>query len=164
MIKKVKSAKELEEAYQDLSYQLGENRMEIYKFNSNNPTDYSLYSQEDWDQFDYDAEVHYNRLKDEGEIDKSLLPILGEVEIPMLLLLGKHDPVTCEKHVKAFTHNVLCKEQIERNHQENVLIVTHGRVINIIYHSFKSIEWTNKNKSLPNYAKINLLLPWRRKI
>lgn len=89
------SAKEVEEAYLDLSYQLGESRMEIYRYNGNNLTDYSFYSQEEWDQFEDNAEVHYNRLRDEGEIYKSLLPILRKVESPMLLLLGKYDPVTC---------------------------------------------------------------------
>ena len=102
VIENIQSAKGLEEAYQNLSSQLGESRMEIYTYQSNNPTDYSLYSQKDWDQFEYNAEVHYERLKNDGEIYKSLLPLLNEVTTPMLLLLGKHDPVTCEKQVKAF--------------------------------------------------------------
>lgn len=100
------SAKELEEAYLDLSDQLGDNRMEIYKYNFNNPTDYSLYSQEEWDQFDDNAEVHYNRLKDEGEIYKSLLPLLSEIKTPMLLLLGKYDPVTCQRQIATFVNDV----------------------------------------------------------
>lgn len=33
---------------------------------------------------------------------------------------------------------------IQKN--EDVLVVTHGGVINIIYHLIKDIEWTNKNK------------------
>lgn len=35
------------------------------------------------------------------------------------------------------------------NKDENVLIVTHGGVINIIYHLVKCIEWNNKRKSYP---------------
>ncbi|MGD6843393.1 alpha/beta fold hydrolase [Bacillus infantis] len=93
-------------AYMDLSYQLGENRMEIYTYNFNNPTDYALYTQEEWDLFDGRAEVHYNRLREEGKIYDSLLPSLGQVKAPMLLLLGKYDPVTCPKQVKAFEEHV----------------------------------------------------------
>ncbi|GAA0303591.1 hypothetical protein GCM10008924_21710 [Gracilibacillus halotolerans] len=35
--------------------------------------------------------------------------------------------------------------------QDNVLIVTHGGVINIIYHILQDIEWTNKNKLFPAF-------------
>lgn len=47
------------------------------------------------------------------------------------------------------TFEQLCEEQTGRNHSENVLIVTHGGVINVIYHLLKGLEWTNKNKSFP---------------
>ncbi|WP_336989637.1 alpha/beta hydrolase [Bacillus infantis] len=96
------STVQLLNAYLDLSYQLGENRMEIYTYNFNNPTDYALYTQEEWDLFDERAEIHYNRLREEGKIFDSLLPLLGQVQAPMLLLLGKYDPVTCPKQVEAF--------------------------------------------------------------
>ncbi|MFS0613325.1 histidine phosphatase family protein [Lederbergia ruris] len=43
----------------------------------------------------------------------------------------------------------ICAEQIEKSHQENILIITHGGVINIIYHILKEKEWTNKNKLFP---------------
>ncbi|MGP4038533.1 histidine phosphatase family protein [Gracilibacillus sp. D59] len=45
----------------------------------------------------------------------------------------------------------LCMEQVKRNQQENILIVTHGGVINIIYHILKGKEWTNKNKPFPAF-------------
>jgi probable phosphoglycerate mutase len=45
----------------------------------------------------------------------------------------------------------ICKEQIEKNHQENVLIITHGGVINIIYHILKGKEWTNRNKPFSTF-------------
>lgn len=32
-----------------------------------------------------------------------------------------------------------------RNIKENILIVTHGGVINVVYHLIKGIEWNNKN-------------------
>ncbi|WP_225743949.1 histidine phosphatase family protein [Marinilactibacillus sp. Marseille-P9653] len=41
------------------------------------------------------------------------------------------------------------KNQTNIKHNENLLIVTHGGVINIIYHILKGIEWTNKNKPFP---------------
>ena len=48
---------------------------------------------------------------------------------------------------KAFER--ISEEQIERNHRGNVLIVTHGGVINIIYHLLKEKEWSNRNKPFP---------------
>jgi|SRR5690625_174527 len=40
----------------------------------------------------------------------------------------------------------LCEELSKNGYQDNVLVVTHGGVINIIYHILKRKEWTNKNK------------------
>lgn len=45
--------------------------------------------------------------------------------------------------------NELCGEQIDNNHDKNILVVTHGGVINIVYHILKNIRWTNKNKFYP---------------
>ncbi len=41
-------------------------------------------------------------MKEEGEIYQSLLLKLKDVENPMLLIIGKHDVVTCEKHIEVF--------------------------------------------------------------
>lgn len=35
-----------------------------------------------------------------------------------------------------------------RKHDRNILVVTHGGVINIIYHIVKGIEWSNRKPSL----------------
>src|SRR5699024_660178 len=43
----------------------------------------------------------------------------------------------------------ICDEQNKSNHQENVLVVTHEGVINIIYHKLKKKEWTNKSTFFP---------------
>lgn len=43
----------------------------------------------------------------------------------------------------------LCEELSKNGCQDNVLVVTHGGVINIIYHILKRREWTNKNKFFP---------------
>jgi len=39
----------------------------------------------------------------------------------------------------------LCNDLKNKNIKSNVLVVTHGGVINIIYHIIKGIEWTNKS-------------------
>lgn len=59
-----------------------------------------------------------------------------------------------ESRIENFTRirSVLEKtlaDQISGNRRENVVIVTHGGVINIVYHILKEIEWTNKNKFFP---------------
>lgn len=47
------------------------------------------------------------------------------------------------------TFTRLCQEQLETNDHENVLVVTHGGVINIIYHIMKDMDWSNKNPFFP---------------
>ncbi|MBN3555578.1 alpha/beta hydrolase [Fictibacillus nanhaiensis] len=95
--------RELTEEYMKLSDELGENRMEIYRHNHNNPTDYySFYSKEDWDEFYDRSERHYNLLREEGKIFDSLLNEIQFVKNPMLLLVGKYDACTCEKHFEVF--------------------------------------------------------------
>ncbi|WP_054941201.1 histidine phosphatase family protein [Paenibacillus ihuae] len=44
----------------------------------------------------------------------------------------------------------LCREQEEQLHSENVLVVTHGGVINLIYHLVRGLEWTNLSKAFPS--------------
>lgn len=105
LAKSNRSTKELVEGYLDLSYYLCEKRMEIYTYTFSNQTDYSVYTQEEWNDFDYNAEVHYDRLRDEGAIYETLLPVIKEIQSPMLLLLGKYDPVTCQKQIDAFKKN-----------------------------------------------------------
>ncbi|CAH1057122.1 histidine phosphatase family protein [Paenibacillus pseudetheri] len=39
----------------------------------------------------------------------------------------------------------LCNELESTDPKENVIVVTHGGVINVIYHILKGIPWTNKN-------------------
>ncbi|MFD2699143.1 histidine phosphatase family protein [Paenibacillus shunpengii] len=55
------------------------------------------------------------------------------------------------------TFNSLCEEQ-SKQHTENILVVTHGGVINIVYHILKDLEWTNKNNKFPaSYTGIHKL-------
>ncbi|MBY6036632.1 alpha/beta hydrolase [Fictibacillus nanhaiensis] len=108
-----RSSKEITEMYGKLSDELGEHRMEIYRFNHDHPTDYyAAYTEEQWEEFYDRSEVHYKRLMDEGEIFTSLLPKLKEVNQPMLLMLGKHDAVTCDVQIEAFHTDVQNGETI----------------------------------------------------
>ncbi|MEW4327254.1 alpha/beta hydrolase [Rossellomorea marisflavi] len=100
------SIRELTEGYMELSDHLGERRMEIYRHNHDNPTDYESYhSEEEWDEFYDRSDFHFDLLREEGEVFRSLLPLLSTVPNPMLLALGKYDATTCEKQIKAFQHD-----------------------------------------------------------
>ncbi|KAA0547200.1 alpha/beta hydrolase [Bacillus sp. BGMRC 2118] len=96
------SPQQLTEGYMMLSDELGENRMEIYRYMKENPTDYSLYSDEEWDMFYDRSEIHYNLLRKEGEIFNSLLCKIKEIVNPMLLLTAEYDAATCERHIEVF--------------------------------------------------------------
>ncbi|WP_066190293.1 histidine phosphatase family protein [Gracilibacillus timonensis] len=43
----------------------------------------------------------------------------------------------------------ICQTPLAKSNQENVLIVTHGGVINIIYHLLKGKEWSNHQAVFP---------------
>ncbi|WP_460283231.1 alpha/beta fold hydrolase [Bacillus luti] len=95
------SSEELLEAYISLSAELEEKRMEIYYYKEDE-TDESLYSDEEWDVFSNRSNIHFDRLKSEGACFTSLLTKIKDVQSPMLLIVGKHDVVTCEKHIDTF--------------------------------------------------------------
>lgn len=95
------SSKELLEAYISLSAELEEKRMEIYNYKEDE-TDDSLYSDAEWDVFSKRSNIHFDRLKSEGACYTSLLTKIKDVQIPMLLIVGKHDVVTCEKQIDIF--------------------------------------------------------------
>ncbi|WP_071709477.1 alpha/beta fold hydrolase [Bacillus luti] len=95
------SSKELLEAYISLSAELEEKRMEIYNYKEDE-TDDSLYSDAEWDVFLNRSNIHFDRLKSEGACYTSLLTKIKDVQSPMLLIVGKHDVVTCEKQIETF--------------------------------------------------------------
>lgn len=95
------SSEELLETYIRLSDELEEKRMEIYE-NKEFKTDYSLYSDEEWEEFSKRSEIHFDRLKAERAFHTSLLSKIKDVENPMLLIVGKYDVVTCEKQIETF--------------------------------------------------------------
>ncbi|AYB46338.1 histidine phosphatase family protein [Paenibacillus lautus] len=61
---------------------------------------------------------------------------------------GGESPLENFQRIKD-TFTKLCQDQESANHHENVLVVTHGGVINIIYHLIKDMAWTNKNRFFP---------------
>ncbi|OTX87712.1 alpha/beta hydrolase [Bacillus cereus] len=95
------SSEELLEAYIRLSAELEEKRMEIYN-NKEDRTDESLYSDEEWEIFSNRSKIHFDRLKLEGACHTSLLSKIKDVQNLMLLIVGKHDVVTCEEQIKTF--------------------------------------------------------------
>ncbi|MCA1058770.1 alpha/beta hydrolase [Rossellomorea aquimaris] len=97
------SPREFTEIYMKLSDELGENRMQIYTHNFDNPTDYYVtYSEEEWDAFYDRSDYHYQLLREEGIIFSSLLDKIKSIKSPMLLLTGEYDPVTCDEHITTF--------------------------------------------------------------
>lgn len=95
------SSEELLEAYIRLSNELEENRMEIYNYKED-ATDESLYSDEEWEVFSNRSKIHFDKLKVEGAVHTSLLQKIKEIQNPMLLIVGKHDVVTCKKQIATF--------------------------------------------------------------
>ncbi|MGM0847024.1 MAG: alpha/beta fold hydrolase [Bacillota bacterium] len=96
------SIRELTEKYMAYSDLLGKERMRIYKFNLSSGVDYSLYSDDEWETFYDRSDIHYNLLREEGDIFRSLLIELKELPHEMLLLMGEFDPVPCPAQISAF--------------------------------------------------------------
>ncbi|MCH4566456.1 alpha/beta fold hydrolase [Bacillus sp. ES1-5] len=95
------TSEELLEAYIRLSNELEENRMEIYNYKED-VTDESLYNDEEWEVFSNRSKIHFDRLKVEGAVHTPLLQKIKDIQNPMLLIVGKHDAVTCEKQIEIF--------------------------------------------------------------
>ncbi|WP_455660921.1 alpha/beta fold hydrolase [Pradoshia sp.] len=98
--------RELVENYMEEREHLGEDRMRIYTHNFDHLPDTSIYSDEEWDLFYTRSETHYERLSEEGQIFVSLLPLLKELDMPCLLMMGEHDAVTCPIQLKAYEKDV----------------------------------------------------------
>ncbi|AIQ57945.1 histidine phosphatase family protein [Paenibacillus borealis] len=43
----------------------------------------------------------------------------------------------------------LCEDQADNNPEGNIMIVTHGGVINIIYHIIRGLDWNNRGSKFP---------------
>lgn len=54
------------------------------------------------------------------------------------------------------TFTRLCEEHSDSSPDDNIIIVTHGGVINIIYHIIKGIVWNNRGSKFPaSYASLH---------
>jgi proline iminopeptidase len=94
--------RELTEKYMEFSDLLEAERMKIYRYDLESGVDYSYYSDDEWESFYDRSDNHYDRLREEGKIFLSLLPILKTLPHEMLLLKGDHDPAPCERQVEVF--------------------------------------------------------------
>lgn len=87
--------------YLSLGEELGDKKGLIYS-NQEVPSDYSLYSDDEWDEFADRTDAHLMRLQEEGKILESVIPLLSQLTVSSILILGDHDPVTCEHHIHAY--------------------------------------------------------------
>ncbi len=102
-----KSVKQLIEEYIEFSGELGDKRLEIYRYNHDHQTDYyAAYTEEQWETFFDRSENHFQRLREEGEIFTSILSELKKVKKPLLLLTAEHDAVTCNQQIDCFKNEV----------------------------------------------------------
>lgn len=100
------SAKELMLKFVQLRTELDDKGTKIHIHNFKHKTDYSFYTNEQWEEFFKRSNIHNSRLMDGEEMFESVLPLLGNFKHPSLLIQGKYDPVTCEKHVMEFQKTV----------------------------------------------------------
>ncbi|MFF2014714.1 alpha/beta fold hydrolase [Paenibacillus sp. NPDC058177] len=95
-------SKELFDQYLRLGEELGEKKAEIYRVNNLTSIDYSAYTDEEWELFADRTEIHLNRLREEGRMFESIVPLLSTLSVPSMLILGEADPVTCDSHIQAY--------------------------------------------------------------
>lgn len=101
------TARDLWHAWGSIIQLLGDHKDHVY-FYGIDPSKYndmvdSLVPSDDlWSR----NQIHVNRLEDEGELFKSLIPELHQLSQPSLLMTGLHDPVCCEEQILAFKQNV----------------------------------------------------------
>ena len=62
---------------------------------------------------------------------------------------GGESPLDFYTRIKAVFEQ-LVREQMEQHHKENIVVVTHGGVINVIYHLVRGLEWSNLSKAFPS--------------
>jgi len=87
--------------YLRLGEELGERKGLIYSKHEV-ASDFSLYSDEEWDEFADRTDIHLSRLQAEGKMYGSVIPLLSQLTVPSLLIIGDHDPVTCAQHIRAY--------------------------------------------------------------
>lgn len=85
------SARELFDRYIQFGEELGEKKELIYS-PYETLTDDSLYTEEEWDEFGERTDIHLSRLREEGKIFESAVPLLSRLSVPSLLILGSTIP------------------------------------------------------------------------
>ncbi|RKN70591.1 alpha/beta fold hydrolase [Paenibacillus ginsengarvi] len=55
---------------------------------------------------------HLEKLRQEGKMYDSLLPVLSDITVPTLLIKGAYDLVTCSTHVEAYQQSVSTKGKV----------------------------------------------------
>ncbi|MEK5027514.1 histidine phosphatase family protein [Paenibacillus sp. FSL M7-1046] len=63
---------------------------------------------------------------------------------------GGESPIDFFTRIQATFRKLCEEEQLLNKGEGNILIVTHGGVINIIYHILNGVEWSNKGKAYPS--------------
>ncbi|GAA0614297.1 alpha/beta hydrolase [Virgibacillus siamensis] len=110
------STRELMMGFIELRPKLGEKGREIHEHNFNHPTDYSFYTEAEWEKFTNRSDVHNQRLMDGGLMFDSLLDNLKNIRQPALLINGQYDPVTCAEQLERFCKDVRGGEVITLQH------------------------------------------------
>ena len=100
-------------------------------------------SSEDWREMNNGLLAGIPNSLAEEKFPGCIFPAYGWTRYP-----GGESPLENFRRIKD-TFTKLCQDQESANHHENVLVVTHGGVINIIYHLIKDMAWTNKNRFFP---------------
>src|SRR5690625_7234560 len=86
--------------------ELGEKDVKIHVHHVKHKTDYSLYTDEEWEQFLDRTNVHVSRLIEGEEMFESILPMLKKLKHPSLLIRGQYDTVTCKEQIAKFKEDV----------------------------------------------------------
>src|SRR5699024_3638428 len=100
------TAKELMLKFIEIRPELGEKGMKVHVHNFSHKTDYSRYTDEEWQQFFEKSNVHVNRLIGGGERFESILLMLKKLKHPSLLSRGQYDPVISKEQMVRFQEDV----------------------------------------------------------
>lgn len=106
------TAKELMLKFIEIRPELGEKDVKIHVHQVKHKTDYSLYTDEEWEMFLDRTNVHVSRLIEGEEMFESILPMLKKLKHPSLLIRGEYDPVTCKEQIAKFQEDVAIKNVI----------------------------------------------------
>ncbi|AIQ55413.1 alpha/beta fold hydrolase [Paenibacillus sp. FSL R7-0331] len=93
---------ELLHSFFELGQGLGELRMKVYTPNDGNNYTEMQYSDSETEEFGRRSYIHLSKLMEEGRMFDPVLPMLKELTVAVLLIKGRHDPITCEEQTRTF--------------------------------------------------------------